>query len=67
MGRRVSLQISSNGRVTIPGQDRQYFELDELNYEENEVWLDIEIHGVDATKHPDHKYASDPHKEEGTA
>lgn len=58
MGKRVSVQLSSNARVTIPARVRDYFEVPD--YEEEEVWLDIEVHGLDGGKHPDHKFATDP-------
>lgn len=56
MGKRFSQKLTSNGRVTIPARFRDYFEVPNP---EEDVWLDIEVHGLDGDKHPDHPFATD--------
>jgi len=50
--KRVSLKINNNGRVTIPANVRDYFEIPDPD--ENDVYLIAEIKGLDPVKHPDH-------------
>jgi hypothetical protein len=57
MGKRFSQKVTANGRLTIPSRFRDYFDMPDP--EENDVWLDIEIHGLDGNKHPDHPFATD--------
>lgn len=60
MGKRVSLKMSTNGRVTIPRRYRDYFEIETPETGDDDgIWLDVEIHGVDPGKHPDHSMATD--------
>lgn len=56
MSKRVSLQMHTNGRVTIPRRYRDYFEMPDPS-DDQEVWLDLEIHGLDEEKHAGHKFA----------
>jgi bifunctional DNA-binding transcriptional regulator/antitoxin component of YhaV-PrlF toxin-antitoxin module len=48
---RLSLKLDERGRVTIPFRIRQYFELPDLK--ENDIWLEVTIHGPDEDKHPE--------------
>lgn len=56
--KRVTLQVNSNGRVTIPVRFRKYFELPD-NLDENDCYLTVEIKGLDPAKHPDHPMKAD--------
>ena len=53
----LNLKVNTNGRVTIPYDIRDYFEFPDLN--ENDVYVEMTIHGLDPNKHPDHPMAAE--------
>ncbi|RJX47622.1 hypothetical protein [Halonotius pteroides] len=57
MGKNISAKLTNNNRITIPRRIRDYYELPDPDQED--VWIEIEIHGLDAKKHPDHEFAAD--------
>lgn len=51
-GRELTLKVNTNGRVTIPARIREYYQFPDLD--ENDVYIDLTIHGLDPQKHPEH-------------
>ena len=57
MGQIITAKLTSNNRVTIPQRIRDYYELPDPA--EGDVWVELEIHGTNPRKHPDHEYSAD--------
>lgn len=57
MGQIITAKLTSNNRVTIPQRIRDYYELPDAS--KGDVWIEVEIHGTNPRKHPDHEFSAD--------